>query len=196
MEKQSIVNSMKAYWKGLGRNQWLLVLLVGILLMVIVLPVEKKEEKKKETTEQLTEQIAESSKGQWEEYKEEVEVELEEILAQMQGVGRVEVMVTFEGTGELVVEKDNPQTQSNVQEEDSSGGTRTTKESSWEESTVYTQQDGSSEPYVIKELAPKLEGVLVIAEGGNNAVVAKNISEAVQALFPIEVHKIKVVKMK
>lgn len=192
MEKQSIVNSMKAYWKGLGRNQWLLVLLVGILLMVIVLPVEKKEEKKKETTTQKTE----SSKGQWEEYKEEVEVELEDILAQMQGVGRVEVMVTFEGTEELVVEKDNPQTQSNVQEEDSSGGTRTTKESSWEESTVYTQQDGSSEPYVIKELAPKLEGVLVIAEGGNNAVVAKNISEAVQALFPIEVHKIKVVKMK
>ncbi len=46
-----------------------------------------------------------------------------------------------------------------------------------------------------KEMTPKVEGVLVVAEGGENAKTAKNISDAVLALFPVEVHKIKVVKM-
>jgi stage III sporulation protein AG len=34
-----------------------------------------------------------------------------------------------------------------------------------------------------------------VAEGGGNAVIVSDISEAVMALFGIEAHKIKVVKM-
>ena len=41
-----------------------------------------------------------------------------------------------------------------------------------------------------------MEGILVIADGGGNAVVAKNLTEAVQALFGIEAHKIKVIEKK
>ena len=41
-----------------------------------------------------------------------------------------------------------------------------------------------------------VEGVSVVAEGGDSALVQKNISEVIQALFGIEAHKIKVVKMK
>lgn len=37
-----------------------------------------------------------------------------------------------------------------------------------------------------KELSPKIEGVVVIADGGENAVVKENISSAVQALFDID----------
>ena len=45
-----------------------------------------------------------------------------------------------------------------------------------------------------KELSPKIEGVVVIADGGENAVVKENISSAVQALFDIEQHKIRIMK--
>ena len=37
--------------------------------------------------------------------------------------------------------------------------------------------------------------MLVVAQGGGNASVAENISDAVLALFDVEVHKIKIVKM-
>ena len=47
---------------------------------------------------------------------------------------------------------------------------------------------------VSKENAPEVEGILVIADGGGNAVVAKNLTEAVQALFGVEAHKIKIMK--
>ena len=39
-----------------------------------------------------------------------------------------------------------------------------------------------------------LANYFVIAEGGNNAVVVKNITEAVQALFDVDTHKIKIMK--
>ena len=45
-----------------------------------------------------------------------------------------------------------------------------------------------------QELSPRIEGVLVIADGGDNAIVIENITEAVQALFRVDTHKIKVMK--
>ncbi|MDE7014985.1 MAG: stage III sporulation protein AG, partial [Kineothrix sp.] len=66
-----------------------------------------------------------------------------------------------------------------------------------EEETVYTRQnDGSSTPYVVKTLQPLIEGVVVVAQGGDRPEVRRNITEAIVALFDIEPHKIKVVKMK
>ena len=195
MEKEKPSGKLlsKIPWKKLDKSQWLIVLLVGVLLLVIALPVDKGEEKQETSIQQQTDT---GSAGRWDDYQDRVEKQLEEMLAQVNGVGRVKVMVTLAGTGELVVEKDVPQSQSQTQEDDGSGGSRSMKESTWEEATVYVQQDGDSTPYVVKELAPDIEGVCIIAQGGDNAVVAKNISEAVQALFPIEIHKIKVMKMK
>lgn len=42
----------------------------------------------------------------------------------------------------------------------------------------------------------KVCGVVVVAEGAGSAVVNAQISEAVKALFSIDVHKISIVKMK
>lgn len=39
-----------------------------------------------------------------------------------------------------------------------------------------------------------VEGVAVVAEGGGNAIVIRNITEVVQALFDVETHKIKVIR--
>jgi len=52
--------------------------------------------------------------------------------------------------------------------------------------TIKLWQDNVTEP---------VTGVLVLAEGGDNAVVEKNITDAVKALFGLEAHKIKVMKM-
>lgn len=182
----------KISWKQLGKSNWLILLLAGVLLVIITLPTEKKDNK----SEAPRVETASAETQKWEGYRENVEKQLEEMLQQIEGVGKVRVMVTLAATAEIVVEKDIPQTQSEVEEGDSNGGSRTTKENTWEEATVYEQRDGDSIPYVIKELVPDIEGVCVICEGGGNGTVAKNISEAVQALFPIEVHKIKVMKMK
>ena len=40
-----------------------------------------------------------------------------------------------------------------------------------------------------------MTGVLIAAEGADNSVVSRNIVEGVMALFQIEAHKIKIVKL-
>ncbi len=45
-----------------------------------------------------------------------------------------------------------------------------------------------------KTIMPEIEGVVISCTGGGSAVVVEEITEAVQALFSVESHKIKVLK--
>ncbi|MCD7835358.1 MAG: stage III sporulation protein AG [Lachnospiraceae bacterium] len=130
-----------------------------------------------------------------EEYCAQLEARLEEILSGMDGVGKVRVMVTLASSEELVLEKDTPSSRSQTNETDSSGGTRIINQMENDEETVYITEGSDSTPYVVKTLVPKVEGVVVVAEGSGSGSVNKDITDIAQALFGIEAHKVKVVKM-
>ena len=104
-------------------------------------------------------------------------------------------MITEAVSRENVVEKDRPYTLSSSEDGSESGEKNRTNQESREEVTVFEKDSGGKEqPFVAKTLAPQIEGVLVLAQGADHAVVSKNITEAVMALFGIEAHKIKVMK--
>lgn len=42
----------------------------------------------------------------------------------------------------------------------------------------------------------KVDGIMIVAEGADNPLVVKDITEACEALFSLEAHKIKIVRMK
>lgn len=132
-----------------------------------------------------------------ENYADYLETRLEDTLSRVSGVGKVKVMVTLGSTAEKVIEKDSQTESENVTEEDSQGGVRSTVRNSSDVVTVYGEegQGEGGTPYVTKELSPKVEGIVVIAEGGDKGVVVQNITEAVQALFGVDTHKIKVMKL-
>ena len=115
----------------------------------------------------------------------------------MEGAGRVEVLITYASTEEQVIEKEMPSvTNSQTSENDAGGTSRVISESSRQENTVYqTGRDGSKTPYVTHTLSAKVEGVTVLAQGGDSSILQKNITEVIEALFDIEPHKIKVAKM-
>ena len=126
-----------------------------------------------------------------------LEDRIEEILSSMEGVGQVQAMVTVSSSKELIVEKDEPINRSTVTETDGSGGTRSTNESNYEYETIYeTDSNGNKIPYVVKHIEPQIQGITVVAQGGGDALIQKNISDVLEALFHLEAHKIKVVKMK
>ena len=192
-----------ASWKKkLTKENMAILALLGILLMVIALPVKKTENARDETglsdTGSDTMKTSETEKDDGDgSYTQEVENRLEALLSSMDGVGEVKVMVTLSSSMEQVVEKDVPYSMDTTKETDSAGGSRDVVNSKQEETTVYvTDQAGNKTPYISKTLEPAIEGVTVVAQGGGNAVVQKNITDVIQALFGIEAHKIKVVKMK
>lgn len=191
--KQFIENKK---WKQIKKSDWIVLALAGVLLLVISLP--DGGETRRDDGVQETDTVLPAKKEQEageEAYVAYLEEKLERVLTKMEGVGKVAVMVTVSDAGEHVVEKDANQEKSQVTENDGSGGSRDSRDMKNEEATVYVENGNETYPYVQKEKLPTVEGVVVVAEGGANPRVVSDISEAVQALLPVEVHRIKVVKM-
>lgn len=85
--------------KKIPRNQLLIGGLAGVLLLVIAIPVEKKADIG-EGQEQGQEQDA--GQGSYEDmgdYAKRMERRLKKILGDMEGVGKVEVMITLKDEG-------------------------------------------------------------------------------------------------
>ncbi len=178
------------------KDRLVIALLVGVLLLVIALPVSdgKKDAltDRRERTDAAS--IRDGGDSDGENYADYLEGKLAAVLSKVEGVGRTEVMVTLASGSERIIEKDTDSESESVQETDSQGGSRSTIHNVSSKQTVYSGGDGNGEPYVTKEMTPVVEGVIVIAEGGDDAVTVQNITEAVQALFEIDTHKIKVMK--
>lgn len=161
--------------------------------MILAIPVEKgrqEELREKVSTEEKVDSAVERG-----DYTTELEIRLENALSKIEGAGLVEVMITLEDSGESVVEKDDTKDNVDLQEMDSAGGSRHEINRQIEETTIYKEENNEKIPFVGKEKTPKIAGILVVAQGGENTVVKQNISEAVMALFQIDVNRIKVVKM-
>ena len=191
--------------KFLKKENMIVFVLLGILLLVIAIPLDSGKTKKNiheevKPDEDELDDIPDSEGDFTDEsieYCLALEARIEELLSVMDGVGNVQAMVTVSASREMIVEKDEPVNRATVTETDGSGGSRSTNESSYEYETIFkTDSEGNKTPYVVKQIEPEIQGITVVAQGGGNAVVQKNISDVLEALFHIEAHKIKVVKMK
>lgn len=157
---------MKLIQELMKKEKLVVILLFGLLLMIAALPV--KEKKDQEMPEEEKESENTFQEADWQEKMEE---RLTQVLEQVEGIGDTEVFLTCSGTEKKVVEKDET------------------------ESVYEKDARGNQSPYVVQEQYPQVTGVLIAAKGGDNPVVVQNIREAVQALFQVEPHKIKVMKM-
>ena len=196
MQKAGIVKSAKPMT---AKEKWMLFLLAGLLLAVIFFPMgEKNSDLIKgsvtgENEEALTERVSENTTMSLSQYENYLSEKLEDMIAQIEGAGKVQAWVTIKSSGEQVIMQGNDRNESFLQEADSVGGTRTEETLNIKENVISGK---NGDPYVIKTMQPEVEGVFVVAEGAGDGVVKKNISEAVEVLFGIEAHRIKVAKKK
>lgn len=129
-------------------------------------------------------------------YEALVQTKLKETLENIEGVGKVEVMVSFECGEEQVPALNVTDSTNNTQEKDTEGGTRSTTQNNNGTSVVITNSGSSSEPLIIKTYKPKVIGVCVVAEGADNNLTELRISKAVINLFNISEDKVNVYPMK
>lgn len=204
-------DSLRSRWEHMTKDKFLVLFLFGVLLLVIAWPtkqgssaglfstVQEKAEGEGMGAESLPERYDSKeyeSSNPAGAYANQLEQALEEVLSTVAGVGKVKVMITLEDAGRAVIEKDESRTRNGSTEVDSAGGSRNTTDITETEKTIYTgSKSGEEIPYVTQMLSPKIAGVLVSAQGGGDASVAGDITDAIQALFGIPSHKIKIVKM-
>lgn len=190
---KELFSELRSGKKVLKKNHLLILFLTGLLLFVAVVPfpISDKDDDENKTSVSAG-NVSETDREKYEAY---LEKKTADILRQVDGVGEVSVMITLKSGGQKIIEKDQSNTSQTTEESDSAGGVRTVEDTASDKTSIYEQQsDGATVPYVSEELSPEVEGVVVIADGGDNAVTAKSITEAVQALFGVEAHKIKIMK--
>ena len=183
-QKLSFLKNMKK------TDKYLILLGVGILVVVLSWPSES-DSAKQSVPDGEKNPISETASA--ENYEERIESRLEEILSRAEGAGKVEVMVTLKSSEEKIVQEDTSLSTKKSEETDSSGASRKQEEITEGMRDTFTFGSGE-DPYVRKELAPEIEGILVLADGADRATVKAEIVDAVQALFPLPAHKIKVLK--
>ncbi|MDO5415949.1 MAG: stage III sporulation protein AG [Lachnospiraceae bacterium] len=127
-------------------------------------------------------------------YEALLEKRVKEVLAHVEGVGKVDVLIILKSSEQKVYQTDGKSSQSATKEQDSAGGTRDITEQQKESSTVLVNGSGEEAPLVEKELRPELSGIVISAQGGGNPVIKAEITGAMEALFDLPAHRIKVLK--
>ncbi|KMT21345.1 stage III sporulation protein AG [Clostridium cylindrosporum] len=129
-------------------------------------------------------------------YEEKLKRDLADSLIQIQGVGKVDVMIYFQGSSESIPAVNSTDTNKKTDEKDKEGGTRTITESS-KTSTVVTAGDSSgNKALIVKEIRPSIGGVMIVAEGAVNSSIKEEVTNAVKTLLNLPANKVVVSPMK
>jgi stage III sporulation protein AG len=168
------------------RIQYLAILLVVIVILTIYFTSAGVEDKAKES--------APSGTTVSEQRHDSIENQLKYTLSQIEGAGRVEVMITYEASGEIVpaisVDKQTSTTTSSGE-----SGTSTTSTENTQNEVVTIGGSGGNSALVLKEKSPEIRGVIVVSEGANNIAVKLNLLRAVQTLLSVSPDQVDVYKM-
>ncbi|MDE6470000.1 MAG: hypothetical protein K2L19_03140 [Eubacterium sp.] len=153
-----------------------IIVAVGLIGIVLIFASDMlgKDNKKQEVS---------NDKISYEEYTDQLESKLKNLITAIDGVGECHVMITLENTTESVyatdVEFKNDNDSINQKDE-----------------YVFYDSEKGETPVLIKEYLPKVQGVTVVCTGGDNIAVKEKIIQAVTSLFNIPTNRVSVSKIK
>jgi len=155
------------------------ILLLGIVLMNITSIGDDKSDNNSENTgSSTTKTVADTQ-------EEQLEAKLATILSAVKGAGQVAVAVRFSESESTEYLQDSDSTSTTTQEV-------TTDSNSVSKETSDSEQLASAndEPVEVKKVMPQIAGVLVVAEGADNALICEQLSQAVQQLLGISANQV------
>lgn len=164
-----------------GKNLKIIILLiVFVVALILIMNLSKG------TSKNVASTVSSNTYTTSLEYSKMLESKLESVLSQVKGAGQVKVMITLDGSPELVYAMDSDSKVSNS----SSGGTTTTSS----QTPIIVSKNGSSSPLILTEILPKVKGVIVVSSGANDVSIKLDILYSVSTLLGISTDKINVLK--
>lgn len=155
------------WFRSDSRAAWGL-LILGILGMVLIALGGTSFGEQAEFTSQ-------SQPGSWSQYQQELEQRLEQLLGEIQGVGKVSVMVTLESGEETEYAVDTRES-----------------DQSLEQDHVLLKGE---EPLVETVWYPQVQGVAVVCQGAQDIQVCAQITQLVSVLTGATTNRISIAKM-
>jgi len=160
-----------------------IIIIVSIILIALILYLSVSNNSQTNTIK--SSEIAEQKYQTSLEYCSALESKLERLLSQIDGAGEVKVMLSLDGSPELVYASDT-----DTKTSTNSNGTTTTTSSS----PIIVSNSKGNDALILKENLPSVKGVIVVSTGASNIGVKLDILNSVSTLLDISIDKISVLK--
>ncbi len=119
-------------------------------------------------------------------YCEYLEDKVSEIVESIEGAGEAKVMITLSETTEYIYATNDKDSRKNSENSD---------DSTFENDYVIIENNSNDTGLLIKTIEPKVRGVAVVCEGGNDSTVQRQIYSAVSAVLNISTSRISISKL-
>jgi stage III sporulation protein AG len=163
--------------------------LAVLLIVIVILAIYFTSKKSPATEEPVSQAASVSTTG-----LSSIEEKLQKTLSQIDGAGRVQVMITYESSAELVPAISVDTQTSTTTDEGENGSSTTKSENTQSEVVTVNGSDGNS-ALVLKENSPPVKGVIVVAEGADDIGVKLSLLSAVETILNVSPDQVDVYKM-
>ncbi len=185
-EKFKIKERLKKFLPFKSKYNYIVLLgFIGIFLIALsTITHKKKDEIKKEEAKNCF------NHNNIDEYAQQLENKLNNIISKIKGVGKSEVFVTIEnGVENIYANSEKKATNSN---ENLSG--KMSKRDDSQKDVVIIDGNEGKKALIITQKEPKIKGVLVVCEGADNITVVENVIDAISKCLNIKKNRLSVVK--
>ena len=197
----NLLNDLQNKIKDKKINNILVICLIMAFLLIavnVILPSfgDFKKSSNKTSIDTVKENNGNITYDTQKDYEDKQKADLKNILKKIDGVGDVDVMITFESDERKQPAYDETSQVSKTEENDTSGGKRINNVNSDGSTVVMTNKDGANEPFIITTYKPKVIGVIVVAQGAEDSKIKYDIEMAVSKIYDLSLDKVNVYTMK
>lgn len=147
---------------------FLILLIITIVAINTIWGNNKEEESEEKNSYKILADVSNSNTSSNNLVSEEYNLkeELNDILSKIEGIGAVDILITYSETSSFTPIYNETHSNSTTEEIDDAGGKRTIESTNINKEVVLEESNGKSMPITEKVVMPKVEGVIVAAEGG------------------------------
>ena len=176
-DKSSVLDKLK---KDKIRN---IIIVIGIIGIVIIFISNFFPNKNNDNNINENDNISDLLNTNTQQYEEKIEQQLEEIISSIDGAGRTKVMATLDRTEQIVYATEEKYNSDND------------KKNGETDYVIIKKSDGTETAIKVTEIQPKIKGVIVVCDGGENPVVQERVIKAVTTVLGISSSKVCVTKI-
>lgn len=130
-----------------------------------------------------------------EDYARELEQRLESIISSMEGVGEAHVLITLQNGKEYIYAVQDSTSTDSSASTDPAGRQSSDESRNSQSSYIILDTDSGEQALVCTELMPAVSGVVVVCRGGDDPLVAEQITAVVTTALDISSKRVCITKL-